>query len=198
LLWTTTINGSIKYLDPFREDVVFNSIEDYQHDYDKHIAKAREVLTKVKVFVITLGVNEIWSLKATGHVFSRSPWQMASSLVEHRVMSVEENVRELQRMLDLWRTHNPDLKIILSVSPVPLHATFRGHSAHVMEANSLSKATLRVAAEEFVKANKDVYYFPSFESVMYATQNPWEKDQRHVSREAVSKVMTLFDRMFLG
>ena len=50
---------------------------------------------------------------------------------------------------------------------------------------------------EFVKRNKDVFYFPSYETVMYCCANPWEPDQRHVSHATVDKVMRLFQKMFL-
>jgi hypothetical protein len=198
ILWTEERNGNLCYLDPFREDIIFNSVEEYEKDYNDHIVKVREALLKTRVFVITLGVNEVWYLKSTGHVFSRSPWQVASNLVGRKVMSVQDNLGELQQMLDIWRNYNPELKLIVSVSPIPLHATFRGKTTHVIEANSLSKATLRVAAEGFVRANKNVFYLPSYESVMHTTVSPWEADQRHVTRAAVAKVMGLFDKMFLN
>jgi hypothetical protein len=186
-----------EYRDPFREDVVFDSVEEYEEDYERHTAAAREALLTAKVFVMTLGMNEVWYLKTDGSVFARSPWRFSSALVEKRVLTAEENVRELQRMLDVWRAFNPDLKIILSVSPVPLHATFRADDYHVIAANAHSKAILRVAAEQFASQNRDVYYFPSFETVTYCSPEPWDLDQRHVSRMAVKKVMRLFSEMFV-
>jgi hypothetical protein len=200
LLWSQPAPGKpgdVELRDPFREEVVFASVEEYEADYDRHLAAAREALLRAEVFVITLGVNEVWYLKADGAVFSRNPWRLASSLVERRVLGVADNVRELQTMLDIWRAHNPGLRLIVSVSPVPLLATFRGGECHVVAASCHSKATLRVAAEEFVARNRNVYYFPSYETVLYCTERPWEPDQRHVSPEAVAKVMRLFATMFL-
>lgn len=101
-------------------------------------------------------------------------------------------------MRTIWKQFNPDLKLIITVSPVPFHATFRGSDNHVVSANCHSKSMLRVVAEEFSKRHPDVWYFPSYESVMYCTKNPWGEDKRHVSEEAVQKVMTLFSRMFLS
>lgn len=196
LLWSMHHDGNLKYYDPYREDIIFNSIEEYQDNYHQHIASVKEALLTCKVFVLTLGMNEVWQHRASGSVFSRAPWRIAPSLVKRIVMSVEENLIELQQMLSLWRTYNPDIKLIVSVSPVPLHATFRAKDNHVVTANALSKATLRVVAEQFCSRNKDVYYFPSYETVMYCTENAWESDQRHVSQTAISNVMRLFDQMF--
>ena len=193
LLWTH--EGGLR--DPFREEIAFASVEEYEAGYDAHLAATRAALEQVEVFVMTLGLNEVWTLRADGSVFARNPWKVAAALVERKVLTVEENVQELQRMLDVWRAHNPGLKLILTVSPIPMLATFRGHDTHVVAATGHAKATLRVAAEEFARRNRDVHYFPAFETVMYCTERPWEPDQRHVTRAAVAKVMRLFDRTFV-
>lgn len=190
-------NGQKVYCDPFREDIIFNSVEEFANSYYPHREAARKALMEVEYFVMTLGLNEVWYLKSDGSVFSRCPWSTSASLVTHKVLSVEDNVNELERLLKVWRNFNPKLKLIVTVSPVPLHATFRGNEHHVITANCHSKSTLRVAAEEFVKRNKDVFYFPSYETVMYCCANPWEPDQRHVSHATVDKVMRLFQKMFL-
>jgi GSCFA family len=191
------INEKIVYTDPFRMGINFNSVDEYEENLRLHIEAARIALLKVEVFVITLGVNEVWYFKSDGSVFSFSPWRVAPGLIGHKVLTVEENITDLQKMLDIWRAYNNKLKLIVTVSPVPLHATFRGDEQHVIVANMHSKAVLRVAAEEFVKRNKDVYYFPSYEVVTSCTKNPWDIDQRHVSREAVENVMLLFQKMYV-
>jgi hypothetical protein len=83
------------------------------------------------------------------------------------------------------------------VSPIPFVATVRSQDHHVVEANTHSKAVLRVAADELVRANKDVFYFPSYELVTTCMENPWAEDQRHVSRETVAKVMGMFNAMYV-
>ena len=197
VVWSSTHSGAKKYYDPFREDIAFESKEEYESSYLKHRAAARQALVETKVFVLTLGMNEVWHLKADGSVCSRSPWRLASYLVKPSVLTVDDNIKELQTMLNLWRIYNPDIQLILSVSPVPLHATFRGSEHHVITANCHSKSTLRVAAEIFSKNNRGVYYFPSYETVMYCTKDAWEADQRHVSKAAVDNVMKLFQKMFM-
>ena len=75
--------------------------------------------------------------------------------------------------------------------------TGRADTHHVVNANAHSKAVLRVAAENFCAANDGVYYFPSYEMVMHCLEDPWEADQRHVKRSAVTEVMKLFEAMFV-
>lgn len=197
-LWRTSgKDGRDTFRDPFREEVEFYSVKEYLDDLPAHQEAARRALSTVKVFIITLGLNEVWSFRADGSILSRNPWHISPSYVKRRVLGVEENIAELQRMLDVWRTFNPDLQLIVSVSPVPMLRTFQASEMHVMAATMLSKATLRVAAQRFCDDNQGVYYFPSFEKIMYGTRNPWEPDYRHVRPQAVAGVMELFERSFV-
>ena len=197
VVFTDPENGEMRYYDPFREGVFFRTVDEYEAEADRHLENAREALLRCRVFVLTLGMNEIWRMRSGGYVLSRTPWRFASGLCDREVLTVDQNLAELRRMTQLWRAHNPDIKFIVSVSPVPLHATFQGESSHVIVANCHAKSTLRVVAEEFARTEKGVYYFPSYESVMYCTDGAWDPDGRHVSRAAVDKVMSLFDQMFV-
>jgi GSCFA family len=184
-------------MDPFREEMRFASVDEYLNNYDAHTRAARTAFLEAEVLIITLGLNEIWSFKMDESVFARSPWRIAPSFVEHRTLTVEENVRDLERMLQILREHNPKLQLIVSLSPVPLHATFLHDQYHVVEANTHSKAVLRVAAQEFVERHEGVFYFPSFELTTYGFENPWAADHRHVNRAVVSRVMEMFREMFV-
>lgn len=196
ILWTMQHGGKLRYLDPFRENIAFESLEAYEANYDEHIRAAREAFLEMEVFIITLGLNEVWYFKADGSVFSRSPWRTAPSMVGFRTLTVEENVNDLVRMTEILRAHNPKIKIICTLSPIALHATFRGDEQHIISANAHSKAVLRVAADEFQRRCQDVSYFPSFETVTMSTEYPWTADQRHVAPEAIKNVMSLFHKIY--
>ena len=186
------------YMDPFREDVAFLSQEAFEENYEKHLAAVREVFLSAEVFVVTPGLNECWEFVPDGSVLSRNPREFdLYPFVRHRTLSIAENVANLQRMIEVVRAHNPNFKLIISLSPVPFLATGRAKECHVITANSHSKAVLRVAIEEVVKANRDVFYFPSYEFVTTCIESPWDADQRHVKLETVGRVMELFDDMFV-
>lgn len=193
-----TIDSPSFLADPYREAVYFKSVEAYEKDFELHQAAARKALTTCEVFIVTLGLNECWEFTPDGSVISRNPrCGMLVPYLRHRTLTVEENVEAIQRFIDTVRAHNPGLKLIISVSPIPFIATGRAEDCHVVTANGHSKAVLRVAAEELVNRNEGVYYFPSYELVTHCIENPWEPDQRHVNREAVDRVMELFDAMFV-
>jgi len=187
------------YKDPFRDSVFFHSYEAYEANYEKHVAAVRRAFLESEYFVVTPGLNECWEYIPDGSVLSRNPGTYDFyPLLRRRTLSVEENVWNLQRMIDIVRVYNPDFKVIVSVSPVPFLATTRGRDCHVVVANAHSKAVLRVAVEKLVRANRGVFYFPSYEMVTVCTEQPWEADQRHVNKQTVERVMRLFDAMFVA
>src|SRR5206468_12443076 len=75
---------------------------------------------------------------------------------------------------------HPDLRMLVTVSPVAMSTTFTG--GEVLVANSYSKAVQRAAVEAFVRRHDNVDYFPSFESVMLSDRRQaWRDDQAHAS-----------------
>jgi len=148
--------------------------------------------------VLTAGLNELWRLTSSDHVLARYPRNFAPFLIRSEVLTVQQNVDALQRTLDVLRSFNPKIRMIVTVSPVPLNATVQANDKHVVEATVLSKSVLRVAVDEFARRNADrVTYFPAFETVMWCSKDPWEADTRHVRRETVGNVMRLFEEVFL-
>ena len=192
------VNKGDRFVDPFRSiRPLYDDVEGYVADFKRHNQALRRALDTCEVFIVTLGLTEAWKFAHNGDYTSIAPAHIDPSLVRPHELTVEENVDELERLYDVYARHRPGIKLIVSVSPVPLNRTYSTHN-HVLAANSLSKATLRVAAETFCRNHtNDVWYMPSYEIVTYGTQNPWEADRRHVSAEAVSRVMTLFRAMFL-
>lgn len=119
------------------------------------------------VFIVTLGVAPAFFDKVTGEFILPKPTALNSrALAEKyvfRTTTVAENVSNINYLLAFVRKINPTVKVVVTVSPVPLLMTFEMKSAVV--ADSLSKSTLRVAANEIVNNSgfSDIYYWPSFE-----------------------------------
>ena len=188
-----------RFLDPFRSiKANYTDEAGYLADFARHTEAIRRALLKCDVFILTLGLTEAWRFAHSGDFTSIAPHKVEPSLVRAHELTVAENVAELERLLAVYKRFKPNIKLIISVSPVPLAKTFSVRQ-HVVAANALSKATLRVAADEFCRAHPDeAFYFPSYEVVMYGTDEPWESDMRHVSGKAVARVMFLFRKMFLA
>jgi hypothetical protein len=129
-----------------------------------------------------------------GTVFPACPGTVAGSFDPERHQfknfSVSEIVADLNEFVLLLRTVNPRVRLIITVSPVPLVATATG--THVLSASIYSKSVLRVAAREICISHPDITYFPAYEIVTgpQAPENFFESDRRSVSQAGVEAVMS--------
>ena len=87
---------------------------------------------------------------------------------------------------------NPASRVILTVSPVPLAATYTGN--HVLSATTYSKSVLRAAAERVVRSHSNCAYFPSYEIITGAFNRGsyFASDLRNAHDDGVDHVMRVF------
>lgn len=193
-LWHT----SQGWIHPFKHPQHrFPTEQELRHWSDDCDRRARELFTAADVFVITLGLIECWRQPRTGCVYRHIPHPDVFPQLDvqlHRA-SVSEMLADLAEIRRLIRGHTHAV-IILTVSPVPLHATFTDRDVRV--ANTESKCRIRAAASEFVEQFPDVHYFHSYELVS-AAEHPGEfikADGRHVQPRAVDYIVNQFLRTF--
>lgn len=172
--------------------------EEYGYDEDVRQETAR-IFQETDFFILTLGLSEIWYDEPTGGVFWRTLPKSKYDPQRHkfRVATVEENRDNLRAIYKLIRKHRPDAKVLLTLSPIPLIATFRPESC--MSANSVSKAVLRVAIDEVVREFKDdghLFYWPSYEIVANVFQYPFKEDGRHLYSSVKEFIMMTFERVW--
>lgn len=156
-----------------------------------------KILLQTDVFIITLGLSEIWYDKLTGGVFWRGVPARLFDPERHafRVASFAENKANIRTLHDLLLKHRPDARIIFTVSPIPLVATFRPVSC--VTANSASKALLRGAVDEVyreVSGRGAMFYWPSYELIQDVFVYPWLDDRRHPRKPVLNFIMMLFER----
>ena len=166
---------------------------------DSNKDAARDVFARTSVFVITLGLSEVWYNKQTGAVlWTAVPKAMFDPEIHSfRVATAQENFENLGRIVDLVRAHRGDVPIIFTLSPVPLNATFRPISC--ITASSSSKARLRVAIDDLMidrASDKNLDYFPSYEIVTGYLDRPWAEDGIHPSENTVATIMRAFAHYF--
>jgi len=149
-----------------------------------------------QVAVITLGLIETWLDRKTGLYMNMAP---IPAMVEREpgrwafhVLDYDQNRHNLEAIHQLLTAHGDrGLKIVVTVSPVPLMATFTDRD--VVVANTYSKSLLRTAAEEWAAAHENVHYFPSYEIALNSDRGRvWTEDGRHVEGKATQHIMRLF------
>ncbi|HEY7603027.1 MAG TPA: GSCFA domain-containing protein [Gaiellaceae bacterium] len=184
---------------------------DRQEDGDiadwKPAEEREQILGRLRdagAYVFTLGLAEIWEDRETGQVFWRGIPRERFDPDRHvfRVSTVEENERNLHRIVELIREVSPQAPIVFTLSPVPLMATFRGISA--VTADCVSKSILRVALDRVLAQEPEhVYYWPSFEIVRWlgghlpsAVYGGDDGVSRHVTRSIVAHIVEAFVEAF--
>lgn len=158
-------------------------------------------IEQADVVIVTLGLNEVWRdvsngiwLNTAPSVFNvrRQPERYALHLTD-----ALENHQALESFHEILKRINSGARMIVTVSPVPMNATFSGQD--VLVANMRSKCTLRAAAETFCQNHEDVAYFPSFEMITLADRPlVYEEDKIHVRDGIVGHVTSEFIRTFVG
>lgn len=190
------------FVDPFRPAVQpggFHSEAECLWDRQTHLQAVRRMFETLDVFIFTLGLTEAWLSAADGAVFPVCPGSGLGGVHEpgrhvFHNFTAAEVIDHLEQFLALLREVNPGAKVILTVSPVPLMATFEPR--HVLQATTYSKAVLRVACEEMVRQYADVHYFGSYEIVTATGDSRayFAEDRRTVSEAAVGHVIAYFRR----
>lgn len=183
-------------IDPFRPGLPDPSDDDDEFDLitRSHLDRTLEAIAGASVFILTLGLTEAWVSRLDGAVFPACPGTIAGTFdpARHTFInfSVAETTTDLADCIRLLRRINPTLRIMLTVSPVPLVAT--ATDQHVFRATSYSKSVLRVACEEASRAFEDVVYFPAYEIVTGPYSDGFfESDRRSVSQLGIQTVMDI-------
>ncbi len=165
----------------------------------------RGKIARAQTIILSLGVAPGFFHRETGRFTSAfgSNFQVAlqNDEYEFRTTTVAENVDNLRAILTQLRSLSPHCTFVLTVSPVPLKATFEFASAFT--ADCISKSTLRVAAAELIRErHPNVYYWPSFEMVRWFGGHVGpvfgEDDGSpfHVNEAVINRILFTFLRVF--
>jgi hypothetical protein len=166
----------------------------------KRVAERRDMvcsafkrLPECKLVIATLGLAECWYDSKTDIHLNGVPPNDAIKREPERffldVLNYEEILESLERLHSLIRKYgHPEVRFLVTVSPVPFKATFTGGDA--IAANCYSKSVQRAACEAFVKSHDYVDYFPSYETVTLTGREAMMPDNIHPRPEVVHAIMS--------
>ena len=153
------------------------------HTIERHAACPRIVF-------ITLGTNHVYRLKETGEIVDNCE-KRPQALFQEEELTVESCADYLRRAIDLLHSLNPDVHVVMTVSPI----RYRKYGYHESQ---LSKATLLLAIEKaisswhlaFGKQQTALHYFPSYEILMDELRDYrfYAPDMLHPSEQAVDYI----------
>jgi len=192
-------NSTVRFVDPFRPNLTpegYMNPEVMLIEQACHLRAVRDLLAKLDVFIFTMGLTEHWYNHQTGAVYPISPGVTAGhfdpDIHRFRNLTYEETMRDMLAVIDLIRGVNPNFRMLLTVSPVPLTAT--AEDRHVLVSTIHSKSILRAVAGELERRFEFIDYFPSYEIVVAPPFRGgfFQNNMRTVHEQGVDFVMSHF------
>ena len=188
-----------RFFDPFRPNIEpggFSSREELIRSRLICVESFRKAVENCNVFVFTLGLTEAWINTDRGYEYPMCPGTVAGEFDASQHSFVNQEFPHIRQCLEAAirkiRSVNPRVRILLTVSPVPLTATMSGN--HVLVATVESKSVLRAVAGQLSRKHRFVDYFPSYEIISAPAFRGafFEPNQRSVNASGVSFVMRNF------
>ncbi|MCH5318660.1 MAG: GSCFA domain-containing protein [Paramuribaculum sp.] len=140
--------------------------------------------------ILTFGTAFVFRLKDTGRIVANCH-KMPGTMFERRLLTPEECVLMMTQTVETLRMINPDINLVMTVSPVR-------HTADGAHGNFISKATLALAVDETLKKYGNVYYFPSYEIMTDDLRDYrfYAEDMKHPSEQAVAYIYERFKEAY--
>lgn len=191
-----------RYYDPFRPNIEpngYSSVEEMLRLREHTLASFKKSIEEADFFVFTLGLTESWINSELGYEYPMCPGTIAGEFDENKHEFINQGysdvLRNLMSAISMMRALNNRLRIVLTVSPVPLTAT--KSEQHVLVATMRSKSVLRAVADEAAVRKKYIDYFPSYEVINSPIFRGmfFEPNLRSVNPAGVQLVM---DNFFTG
>lgn len=193
-----------RLIDPFRPQISpdgYQSLAELSADRAEHLSCVRRVFEEADLFVFTVGLTEAWMNRQDGAIFPVAPGVASPvadmtpyQFINFRTSEIEA---DLAKFVERIRHVNQKVRIMLTVSPVPLVATYENRN--VVVSTTYSKSAIRSAVDIVSSKYDFVDYFPSYEIITnwYNKGIYFEQDYRSVTPEGVAHVMRLFSSHYL-
>lgn len=188
--------GKTAYWDPYRRSVYAYSEENLLRIRTIMNERIRVGLQRADVIVFTLGFVEAFRVRQFGGFAAEYNTAFRSKLEFYNgdyEASYGAMIDACNRILGKY----PDKRIIVTVSPIPLNRTFSDND--VITATMRAKSILRTVADKLEYEFENVYYWPSYEYVMWSGEGFRDNDLRHVRSDTVFEITSAFgDSFFSG
>jgi len=179
--------------DPYRKFMSWPTKRDMIIEREAHFAATRNMIEQSDVLILTLGLSEVWRNREdkSCYYLIPPPGILDERYHEHVLLTVDECLSHLDRFYAIVQEKNPKLRLITTLSPVPLMASY--FDRHAVVSDAISKATLRTALHWFCQNHPEVIYFPSYEMAVRTPDWPYQPDNRHVHPgPVVDRIMRSF------
>lgn len=147
-------------------------------------------LKNTKWLMITYGTAWIYTKKDTAEIVANCH-KMPASMFNKELLTQKRILDSFEKTYEQLKSFNPNLQIILTVSPVR-------HVKDTLELNSVSKSTLRLACHTLTQQHTNVHYFPSYEIMLDDLRDYrfYKSDMIHPSSDAEAYIWKKFTQAY--
>lgn len=152
--------------------------------------KGHKHLLESDVLILTFGTAHVFYHKKMERIVNNCH-QLPADTFERQLLSVDDITTQLSTTLERIKTLRPNIRIILTVSPVR-------HIRDGLVESRLSKSILRVAVHELCNAFNHMSYFPAYELIMDDLRDYrfYNADMLHPNEVAVEYVWQRFGEVY--
>lgn len=160
------------------------------HKIQDRLEQTSRQLSETKALFLTFGTAWAYQAKDSDMLVANCHKQPQKKFDKY-LLSVEEIVSAFMGMKESLQELNPDLQIVLTVSPVR-------HTKETLTLNAASKSVLRLACHYLADMADNVHYFPSYEIVQDDLRDYrfYEKDLIHPNEQAIDYIWDVFTKTF--
>ena len=163
---------------------------EYLSTLNRLVDRMQADMCNVGVAILTFGTRHVYRLNSNGMVVANCH-KFPAAEFDELDMDVEQCTGCIEKAIAALRSINPDMRIVLTVSPV----RYVGEGLHN---SALSKSTLLIACDSVCTRYEGVIYFPSYEIMMDDLRDYrfYASDMKHPSDVAVDYIYSIFSESF--
>ncbi|MCH7409894.1 GSCFA domain-containing protein [Belliella sp. DSM 111904] len=174
-----------------------SDVSAYSKDSLKRLIHKKQLQTKIQLekashLLITFGTAWVYELVEANQLVANCHKQ-PGYLFKKRLLSLEEVHKTYIGLIQLLKESNPQIQVILTVSPVR-------HIKDGVVADQLSKSLLRLVCHNLTESFDFVQYFPSYEIMMDELRDYrfYKADKIHPSQEAEDYIWERFKQAWIA
>lgn len=140
-----------------------------------------------RIVFLTLGTNHVYRLKETGDIVDNCEKRPAS-LFQEEELTVNECADYLKKAIGLLRNHNPEVQVIMTISPIR-YRKYGYHESQLSKATLLLAASLTIYTSDASETSSSLY-FPAYEILMDELRDYrfYASDMLHPSQQAIDYI----------
>lgn len=184
-------HGGIWYAYDLHSSLSSPDRDELLHLIRQRLQDTGQALQQASLLVVTLGTAVGYRLHDTGQVVANCH-KLPAKNFSRQLLPLDEMLTAFESTLALLKQFNPNLKVLLTVSPVR-------HIKEGIETNSVSKALLRVLCHQLTERHTQVLYFPAYEIMLDDLRDYrfYGRDMIHPTEQAEDYIWDKFSAAYL-